>query len=81
MHRSDWIEYACAFCSSLTMSPTIILNGCMATLIEVSRNMSENSPNHMAPLSPRISLEEKFRLPAFGRKIITRTEIRAPIRR
>lgn len=43
--------------------------------------MSENSPNHMAPLSPRISLEEKLRLPAFGRKIITRTEIKAPISR
>lgn len=63
------------------MSPTIILNGCIATLMEVSRNMSENSPNHMAPLSPRISLEEKLRLPAFGRKIITRTEIKAPISR
>lgn len=49
--------------------------------MEVSRNMSENSPNHMAPLSPRISLEEKLRLPAFGRKIITRTEIKAPISR
>ncbi len=35
------------------MSPTIILKGCIATLMEVSRKMRENSPNHMAMLRPR----------------------------
>ena len=75
------MEYAWAFCSSPTMSLTIILKGCMATLIEVSRNMRENRPNHIAPFRPRMSLEEKLRLPAFGRKAITITATNAPTSR
>ena len=61
------------------MSPTIILKGCMATLMDVSRKMREKRPNHMAPLRPRNSRWLKFRLPALGRKIITSTATRAPI--
>ena len=63
------------------MSPTIILKGCMATLMEVSRKMSENRPNHMAMLRPRNRRVLKCRLPALGRKIITSTAMMAPMSR
>ncbi len=63
------------------MSPTIILKGCIATLMEVSRKISEKSPNHMAPLRPSISRWLKLRLPALGRKTITSTATSAPTSR
>ena len=63
------------------MSPTIILKGCMAMLMLVSRNISEKRPNHMAIFSPRNTLVEKCKLPALGRKAITSTAIMAPINR
>ena len=63
------------------MSPTIILNGCIATLMEVSRKIREKSPNHIAPLSPRNRRAVKSRLPAFGSSAITATAVTAPARR
>ena len=61
------------------MSPTIILKGCIATLMEVSRKMSEKRPNHMAALRPRNTYAvESLRLPALGRNSITRTAMMAP---
>ena len=63
------------------MSPTIILKGCIATLMEVSRKISEKRPNHIAPLSPSRSRVEKLRLPALGRKAMTRTATSAPTSR
>ncbi len=63
------------------MSPTIILKGCMATLMEVSRKIREKSPNHIAPFRPSSRRLLKFRLPALGRKIITSTAMMAPTSR
>ena len=63
------------------MSPTIILKGCIATLMEVSRKIRENRPNHIAMLSPRNSRAEKCSDPAFGRNSITRTATTAPTMR
>ena len=70
------------FCSSLTISPTIILNGCIAILIEVSRKMRLNRPNHIAAFRPRnIHALLRFRLPAFGSSSITSTAMIAPTSR
>ena len=63
------------------MSPTIILKGCIATLMEVSRKIRENRPNHMAMFRPRSTRVEKCREPAFGRNSITRTAMTAPTMR
>ena len=57
------------------MSPTIILNGCMATLMEVSRNMSENNPKIMAAAT------DMPKLPALGSRHITSTAMMAPTNR
>ena len=40
--------YASPFCSSLTLSPTSILNGCIAMLMLVSRSIRETAPKIMA---------------------------------
>ena len=63
------------------MSPTIILKGCMAMLMEVSRKMREKRPNHMAMFRPRNRRVLKCRLPALGRKSITSTAMTAPTSR
>ena len=81
LHSADWMAYAVPFCSSFTMSPTIILKGCMAMLMDVSRNMRLKSPNHMAALSPRKSDWVKVKLPALGRRSITATAMSAPTNR
>ncbi len=57
------------------MSPTIILKGCMAMLMEVSRNISDTSPNIMAVLATMP------KLPALGSRHITNTAIREPMNR
>lgn len=54
------------------MSPTIILKGCMAMLIDVSSSMSITRPNAMA------ALIVKPRLPELGRKAMTATATSAP---
>ncbi len=54
------------------MSPTIILKGCIAMLIEVSSSMSITRPNDIAILT------ERPRLPELGRKAITSTATSAP---
>lgn len=57
------------------MSPTIILNGCMAMLMDVSRNIRAKRPNIMAvpTLMPK--------LPALGRRHITSTAMSEPMNR
>ena len=72
LHRKLWMEYARPFCFSLTMSPTSILNGCMAIFIDVSKNISDITPNIMALLNV------KWKLPAFGSRHMTITAINAP---
>ena len=57
------------------MSPTIILKGCMAILIEVSRSMSINKPNIITDDTA------KPNEPALGNRHITSTAIAAPIKR
>ena len=57
---------------SFTISPTSILNGCIAMLMLVSRNISAIRPKSIAPLT--VSPSE----PAFGSRHITRTAIVAP---
>ena len=57
------------------MSPTSILNGCMAMLMLVSRNISESSPKTMAVDTAMPSD------PAFGSRHITRTATAAPMKR
>ena len=54
------------------MSPTIILKGCMAILIEVSRSMSINKPNIIT--DDTASPNE----PALGNRHITSTATVAP---
>ena len=75
MHRKLCIEYARAFCFSLTMSPTSILNGCIAMLILVSRNINDTSPNTMA-VDTAIPND-----PALGSRHITITATSAPMNR
>ena len=57
------------------MSPTSILNGCMAMLIDVSSNMRAISPKIIAPA------KVKLKLPAFGRRHITAIAITDPRKR
>jgi hypothetical protein len=45
--------YALVFCFSFTRSPTIILKGCIAMLMLVSRNMRAIKPNTIAPLTAK----------------------------
>jgi hypothetical protein len=72
LQRNDCIEYAKPFCFSLTKSPTSILNGCIAILIDVSRNISIINPKSIADdtLKPKD--------PALGRKHITIIATKAP---
>ena len=46
LDKKLWIEYAYDFWSSLTMSPTTILKGCIATLELKSMNKIVIAPNH-----------------------------------
>ena len=55
------------------MSPTNILNGCMAILILVSRNISAQRPNTIAVLT---AMPKE---PELGNRHITSTAIAAPI--
>ena len=57
------------------MSPTIILNGCIAILMEVSRNISDTRPKIMAVLTaiPK--------LPALGSRHMTSTATSEPMNR
>lgn len=64
-----------SFCFSFTMSPTIILKGCMAILMEVSRNISDTSPKIMAVLTAMP------KLPALGSRHMTSTATNEPINR
>ena len=57
------------------MSPTIILKGCMATLMLVSSNISEMRPNTMAAPT------DMPKLPALGNMHITSTATVAPTKR
>ena len=57
------------------MSPTIILKGCIAMLMEVSRNIRAKSPNTIA--APTVIPK----LPALGSRHITMTAMRAPMKR
>ena len=66
---------ASPFCFSLTISPTIILKGCIAILMEVSRNIKDTRPKIMAALT----LIPK--LPAFGNRHMTHTATSAPTNR
>ena len=75
LHRKDCMEYAFAFCLSFTMSPTSILNGCMAMLMLVSSSISANSPK-MSAVPTDIPNE-----PAFGSSAITATANAAPTKR
>ena len=77
------MEYAFFFCSSLTMSPTSILNGCIAMLMEVSRSMSITSPKSItAVIVPQIRVVlSRCREPAFGNRHITATATAAPRKR
>ena len=69
------MEYASPFCFSLTMSPTIILKGCIAMLMEVSSSISESSPKiiEVETVMPK--------LPALGRRHMTSTATSAPTNR
>ena len=67
------MEYAFAFCFSFTMSPTSILNGCIAMLMLVSRNISAKRPKIMA-VETAMPKE-----PALGSRHITSTAAAAPI--
>ena len=64
--------YALVFCFSFTRSPTIILKGCIAMLMLVSRNMRAIKPNTIAPLTANPND------PALGSKHITSTATNAP---
>ena len=57
------------------MSPTSILNGCIAMLMDVSRNIRAISPNIIA--APTVNPNE----PELGRMHITATAIAAPMKR
>ena len=57
------------------MSPTSILKGCMAMLMEVSSSIRATSPMMIAELTARP------KLPALGRRHITITAIPAPAMR
>ena len=57
------------------MSPTSILNGCIAMLMLVSRNISETRPNTMAALTAMPNE------PALGSRHITATATDAPTKR
>lgn len=57
------------------MSPTSILKGCMAMLIEVSRNISDTSPKVIAVPTAMP------KLPALGSRHITSTAISEPTKR
>ena len=57
------------------MSPTIILKGCIAMLMEVSRNISETKPKIMAVLTAMP------KLPALGSRHITSTATSEPMKR
>ena len=57
------------------MSPTSILNGCMAMLMLVSRNISDISPNVMAVLTAMPNE------PALGNRHITTTATADPTNR
>ena len=62
-----------AFCRSFTMSPTSILKGCMAMLMDVSRNMSMTSPKIIA--IDAVMPNE----PEWGNRHITSTATAAPM--
>ena len=57
------------------MSPTSILNGCIAMLMLVSRNMREMRPNVMAVLT---AMPKE---PALGNRHITATATAEPMKR
>ena len=67
--------YASPFCSSFTLSPTSILNGCMAMLMLVSSSMSDTAPKIMA-VDTAIPND-----PALGSRHITATAMIAPTKR
>ena len=75
LDKKLWIEYAYDFWSSLTMSPTTILKGCIATLELKSMNKIVIAPNH------KPAVVEKPKLPELGNKNITITDTRAPTNR
>ena len=70
-----WIPYAYDFCSSLTISPIIILNGCIAIFAATSKIAIAIAPNTNASIEPY----PKPKLPMFGKNNIIITAKIIPI--